>query len=55
MPRIGGLALKQSTINLKAEDNYQELWNFEVEVKNIFMTETIAHKKIKEFQLCLTG
>ena len=40
MPRAGSPALKQSTFDWKARDKYQELQNFEIEVKNIFMTNS---------------
>ena len=40
MLRTGGPVLKQPNIDWKTADKYQELWNFEIEVKNIVMTIT---------------
>ena len=36
VPGSGGLALKQLTFDWKVADKYQELCNFEMQVKNIF-------------------
>ena len=38
VPGLGSLTLRQPTFDWKAADKYQELCNFETEVKNIFMT-----------------
>ena len=38
MPTSSGPAQRQPTFDWKAKDKYQELVNFETEVKNIFMT-----------------
>ena len=38
MPRSGNPALRQATFDWKVADKYQEVCNFETEVKNIFMT-----------------
>ena len=38
MPRSNSPVLGQSTFDWKATNIYQELCNFETEVKNIFMT-----------------
>ena len=34
--RLGGPMIKQTTFNLEAEDKYNELKNFRLEVNNIF-------------------
>ena len=41
---------KQPTFNWKAEDKYQELQNFEIEIVNIFMTIAITYKKTERSQ-----
>ena len=39
-PRSSRPVLKESTFDCKVVDEYQELCNFEIEVKNIFMTNS---------------
>ena len=38
MPRSGGLVLREPMFDWKVADKYQELCNFEIAVKIIFMT-----------------
>ena len=38
MPKIGGLVLKQPMFNWKSPDKYIELYNFNIEVNNLFLT-----------------
>ena len=38
VPKSVGLILQQPTFNWKATHKYQEISNFEIEVKSIFMT-----------------
>ena len=40
MPRTGSPSLEQPTFDWKTADKYQELGNFELEVKNIVMTNS---------------
>ena len=40
VPSSGSPALKQPAFELKAKDKYEELCNFEIEVKNIFLTNS---------------
>ena len=40
LPRANGLAMREPTIDRKAQDKYNELINFTTEVRNIFMTNS---------------
>ena len=47
MPGSDGPALGQPLVDWKMADKYQNLCNFEVEVKNIFMT---IHRRLRGSQ-----
>ena len=49
-PRSGGPALKQPIFDWKAANKYLELSNFELEVKNMFMTNSINNRKARGSQ-----
>ena len=45
--RTSGQTLKQPTYDWKTADKYQELQNFEIEIKNIFMTNSYSAQDSK--------
>ena len=47
-PRSGGPALGQPTFNWKTIDKYHEVYNFEIKVKNIPMTDNYNMKESKQ-------
>ena len=53
LPKTGGLSLKQPTFHWKAADIYQEPWSFELNVKNIFMTNSYKIQYNKKVQVIL--
>ena len=48
--RSSGPAARQPTFDWKATDKYQKLCNFEIKVKNIFITNTIIHRETRGSQ-----
>ena len=51
MLRTGSQALKEATVDCKAQDKFKVIWNSETEVKNIFMTDSYKTQiKMKKSQ-----
>ena len=52
-PRLGSPALRQQMFDWKARDKYQELCNFPLEVKNIFMTNNYETQESERVPIIL--
>ena len=53
VPRAGNPALKWSTFDWKVENKYQEMCSFEIEIKNIFLTNSYNMQKSKKVLIIL--
>ena len=55
MLRTDGPALQQPTFDAKAADRSQELWNFQIDIKNTFMTDSYNTQDNKKVSIDSTG
>ena len=53
VPRSWGPILKQQTLEWKVADKYQQLYNFKIDVKNTFMTNSYNTQEDKRFLVIL--
>ena len=53
MPRSGGPVQRQSTFDWKMANKYQELFNFKIEVNNIFMMNNCSTQEIERVPIIL--
>ena len=49
--RSGGPTLKEATFDLRPADKYQELCNFDIGVKNIFLTNSFSIQESKRIHI----